>query len=122
MNDLKKLKVLLVDDDESIRISMAYYFKNKAAVFTAVESAELGIETIRDMGQPDIVIVDYKLPGMNGLAFLEIVRREWPNAVAMMITAHGSPELREKAMRIGAKAVIEKPFLIKAIMEAFNYL
>ncbi|MFH0725144.1 MAG: response regulator [Pseudomonadota bacterium] len=122
------MNVLLVDDDESIRISMAYFFKNKTAVFKAVERAELGLDIIRDMGQADIVIADYKLPGINGLSFLEIVRKNcleivrknWPNAVTLLITVHSSPELKSKAMRIGVHAFIRKPFSAKAIMDALK--
>ncbi|MFH0726448.1 MAG: response regulator [Pseudomonadota bacterium] len=120
MGDLKKMNVLLVDDDESIRISMAYFFKNKTAVFKAVESAELGLDIIRDMGQADIVIADYKLPGINGLSFLEIVRKKWPNTVTLLITAHSSAELKTKAMKIGVHAFIQKPFSAKAIMDALK--
>lgn len=120
VDDLKKMNVLLVDDDESIRISMAYFFKNKTAVFKAVESAELGLEIIRDMGQADIVIADYKLPGINGLSFVEIVRKKCPNAVILLITAHSSEELQSKAMKIGVHAFIQKPFSAKAIMQALK--
>jgi|WetSurMetagenome_2_1015567.scaffolds.fasta_scaffold490367_2 DNA-binding NtrC family response regulator len=120
MGILKEMRMLLVDDDESIRISMGYYFKNKIGVFKAVESAERGMETIRDMGPVDIVIVDYKLPGRNGLSFLEIVKKKWPDALTILITAHSSADLKLKAMKIGVNAFIQKPFTTRAIMDALK--
>jgi DNA-binding NtrC family response regulator len=120
VDELKEMRMLLVDDDESIRTSMEYYFRNKTAVFNAVESAELGMEIIRDMGQMDIVIVDYKLPGRNGLSFLEIVKKKWPNALTILITAHSSAELKSKAIKIGVNAFIQKPFTTRAIMDALK--
>jgi DNA-binding NtrC family response regulator len=120
VDELKEMRMLLVDDDESIRTSMEYYFKNKTGVFKAVQSAELGMETIRDMGQVDIVIVDYKLPGRNGLSFLENVKKKWPNVLTVLITAHSSAELKSKAMEIGVNAFIQKPFTTKAIMNTLK--
>jgi DNA-binding NtrC family response regulator len=118
MGALKEMTMLLVDDDESIRISMEYYFKQKTALFRAVETAELGMKTLREMGGGDIVIADYKLPGMNGLSFLETVTKQWPNAITILITAHSSAELKSEAMRIGIGAFIQKPFATQAIMDA----
>jgi len=118
MGILREMKMLLVDDDESIRISMEYYFKHKTAMFRAVENAELGMKTLREMGGVDIVIVDYKLPGMDGLSFLETVIRQWPNVLTVLITAHSSAELKAEAMRIGVGTFIQKPFTTSAIMDA----
>jgi DNA-binding NtrC family response regulator len=120
VSELLKMKVLLIDDDESIRTSMEYYFRKKTAVFKTVESAELGIEILRDIGPVDIFIVDYKLPGMNGLSFLKGVKQKWPNARCVLITAHSSPEMISKALSLGVKAFIQKPFTTKALMDALN--
>jgi DNA-binding NtrC family response regulator len=117
---LKKMKILLIDDDESIRISMEYFFKHKTAMFRAVESAELGMETLMAMGPVDIVIVDYKLPGMDGLSFLEIVKKNWPDILTVMITAHSNAELNLKAQKMGIDHFIQKPFTTRLILEALK--
>jgi len=121
MGDLKHMKVLLVDDDESIRTSMEYFFRKKTAVFKAVESAEIGIETLRDGGPVDIFIVDYKLPGMNGLSLLKIIRKQWPDALTVLVTAHGNPEIISKALRIGVDSFVQKPFTTRTIMDALKW-
>ncbi|MFH0728809.1 MAG: response regulator [Pseudomonadota bacterium] len=120
MGDLIDMKVLLVDDDPSIRTSMEYYFRKKTAVFKTVESAELGIEILRDIGPVDIFIVDYKLPGMNGLSFLKVAKQKWPNARCVLITAHSSPEIISKAFKVGVNTYIQKPFTTATMKDALR--
>jgi DNA-binding NtrC family response regulator len=117
---LKKMKILLVDDDESIRISMEYFFRHKTAEFRVVESAELGMKTLVEGEPVDIVIVDYKLPGMDGLSFLEIVKKQWPNVLTVMITAHGNHELALNAKKMGVDHFIQKPFSTRVILEGLK--
>lgn len=60
--------------------------------------------------QPEIVICDYKLPGMDGLKLLEELRSRWPQIEVMVITAFGSIDLAVEAMQKGAADFITKPF------------
>lgn len=120
MNPLKKLKVLLVDDDETIRISMEYFFRNKTAFFMAVESAELGLEAIQRDGPVDIIIADYRLPGMNGFTFLDSARKQCPDVFTVMITAYNSPELTSKAKSQGINKLVQKPFTATTIINTLQ--
>jgi YesN/AraC family two-component response regulator len=117
---LKNMKVLLVDDDETIRISMAYFFKNKTAFFKAVESAELGLEAIQNDGPVDIIIADYRLPGMNGISFLDTARKICPDVLTVMITAYNSPELASKAVTHGINKLVQKPFTASTIINTLH--
>ena len=77
MTTLKDMQILLVDDDESIRSSTTYYFRKKTHAFLTVETAEEALKLI-DSLKWDIIISDYQLPGMNGIAFLDIIGRKYP--------------------------------------------
>jgi DNA-binding NtrC family response regulator len=101
---------ILIVDDEPFNLDLL-----------AQEVRELGydVERARDAAEafartetyrPDLMLLDYMMPGMNGLDVLqEIRRREWDVPV-IMITAHGSIDVAVQAMKLGAADFIEKPF------------
>ena len=77
--------------------------------FAAFETAEEGMEAVKQQAY-DIVISDYKLPGMDGLEFLRRVKEKQPNAFEVLITAYANCEILKEAKEIGVKDVIPKPF------------
>lgn len=118
---LKNTKILLIDDDQYIRSSLVFYFKKKARAFTALETAEEALELLRT--EPyDIVICDYKLPGMDGLAFLFRLYELQPEALRIFITAYANDEVAIRAGGIGIDDFIEKPFTTKDIEESLKRL
>ena len=94
---LRAMKVLLVDDDQSIRVAMEYYFKKKTRTFFTVEDAEIALKFLNKEVW-DIIICDYKLPGMNGIDFFKMVDL---NVIKILITAYASNEVASKARRAG---------------------
>lgn len=106
---LKSRRVLLVDDDQSIRVSLSYYFRHKVGCFTAIETAEQALHHLQDQVY-DVVICDYRLPGMNGLDFFQELNRHSPWALKIMVTAFGNLDLALEAIRIGVSDFIMKPF------------
>ena len=63
----------------------------------------------------DLVVSDYKLPGMDGLEFFEHIRVTHPRAAKILITAYGSPALFSLAKQIGAAGCIEKPITAEKV-------
>lgn len=121
MNSLETMNVMLVDDDEYIRSSMEFYFKRKTGSFKAVESAERGLLSL-EKERWDILITDYRLPGMNGIDLLEIVKREHPDIMTVLITAFGHPDMASRAIRIGNDDFIQKPFTAHLVKESLQWL
>ncbi|MEW6657621.1 MAG: hybrid sensor histidine kinase/response regulator [Thermodesulfobacteriota bacterium] len=106
---MKEQRVLLVDDDQSIRLSLSYFFRNKVGSFKALETAEQALDHLRTE-TCDIVLCDYRLPGMDGLAFFqELHRRDLP-VLKVLITAHGDMEVALAAIKTGIHDFILKPF------------
>ena len=70
--------ILLVDDDDSIRTSMEYFFRRKTRVFKSVPTAEKALDLMATDNRWDAVISDYKLPGMDGICFLKQVKTRLP--------------------------------------------
>jgi len=115
------MKILLIDDDEWIRDSLGLYFKDEGCQLLALETAEEGIETLK--GQTyDIIMVDYRLPGMDGLEFLKRIQKTQPHALKVLITAYKSKGVVTAALKIGIQDFIEKPFTTKTIEESLTRL
>jgi len=111
---LKNMNILLVDDDEWIRDSLSIYFESEDCRISAHETAENALAELYRR-KFDVIITDYKLPGMDGIAFLEKVKKSHPNAVKIMITAYASEVDVRRAKQAGAQDLIPKPFTSKTI-------
>ena len=117
-NQLKSKKILLVDDDEWIRDSMRLFFEGEGCSLEALETAEEAIEKVKHH-QYDIIFIDYKLPGMDGLSFLSRCAKLQPNALKILITAYGH-EAFKKATSLKVHDVISKPFTSDDILESLS--
>ena len=114
-NELKDFKTLLVDDDEFIRDSLKIAFTTKGCSMRVAETAEEGLQAIKEE-QFDIIISDFRLPGMNGLDFIRLASVTQPDAVNILITAYRDEYMFSEAIRIGVTEFIEKPFSVKALV------
>jgi DNA-binding NtrC family response regulator len=111
---LKNMSVLLIDDDEWIRDSLSLFFTGEGCHLLGLATAEEAIEAIKQI-KYDIVISDYKLPGMNGLEFFRQTEKSIPNAMKILITAYGSDEMESDARRCGIDDFIQKPLTTNAL-------
>lgn len=101
--------ILIVDDEKNYLLILEDLLSEEGyQVFTA-ETAEKGLETLEALDL-DVVITDMKMPGMDGMAFLERVHLYHPELPVIMMTAYGSVEKAVEAMRKGAYDYILKPF------------
>jgi signal transduction histidine kinase len=117
---MSTLKILVVDDEPGIRSGVSrilrnfrvdYPFMEEAFDFAVFEAptGEEGIEIIEN-NRPDILLLDNKLPGIQGIEVLEYVRKKQYNIIVVMITSYASLELAVKATSDGASDFIPKPF------------
>ena len=118
---LRDMKILLIDDDEWIRDSLTIFFDGEGCHLTAFETAEEAVQAI-EKDRYDIVISDYKLPGMDGLEFFRFIGRSHPHAIKIVITAYGNEDVALEAKRIGINALIEKPFTTQIIEKSLSRL
>ena len=111
---LKSMKILLIDDDEWIRDSLKLFFESEGCQIIALETAEEGLKALQCESY-DIIITDYKLPGIDGLTFLEQIQASQTDAVKILITAYKSKEVISQAKKIGVQGLIAKPFTSQTI-------
>lgn len=114
---LQGMKVLLVEDDQWIRDSLRRFFANENCALMAVETGEDALEIIRGKGC-DIIITDYRLPGMDGLEFLKRAQRINTRFKKILLTAYMTEAVISEAFRLGVNEFIEKPFSVEDLEEA----
>ena len=120
-NTLRKMKLLLIDDDEWIRDSLRLFFETEGCQLIALETAEEGLAALRE-DTYDIIIVDYKLPGQDGIEFLKQIRNAHSDTIKILITAYKSEPVVSEAKKLGIQGFIEKPFTSGTILGSLSYL
>lgn len=102
-------RVLIIDDEKVILDLTSIILKNRGyTVFTAVD-APSGFEII-EASQPELVLLDYMMPDMDGLTALREIKRRFPDTYVIMFTGKGSEEIAVELMKAGASDYILKPF------------
>jgi DNA-binding NtrC family response regulator len=105
--------ILVVDDDKSIVESFRTLFKGKHRIFGAYNAKEALHSVLEN--EIELVFLDYRLPGQDGLQVLESIRKLDPGLYVIVITGHGSFETIIQSMSMGAYDYIEKPLDIDKI-------
>lgn len=108
-------KILIIDDEEPIRISLRGILEDEAYTVLEAPSAEAGIELIAQ-DPPDLVFLDIWLPGLDGLAALEQLTASHPHLPIIMISGHGNIETAITAIKQGAYDFIEKPLSLGKVL------
>jgi DNA-binding NtrC family response regulator len=103
------LRLLIVDDDESLRLTLVRRFQNLGMSVTEAGSGEEALEK-SPQTRFDVALLDLHLPGMSGIELLQKLKECQPELEAIMLTAHGSMETAIEAMKQGAYDFLTKPF------------
>jgi len=110
--------IFVVDDDVAVRSSLKFSLEIEGfSVKAYPEAANLLAEA--DLPSAGCLVLDYNLPGMNGLALLKRLRERGISMPALLITTHPSLALRERAAAAGIR-IIEKPLLNNALLEGLR--
>lgn len=109
MQNRVNLRILIVDDDLSMRLLLAEYFRRLGYEVEEKESAEEGLEHALS-GRFDCFIFDVTMPGMSGLELLKRVRERGVQTPAMFLTAHDAVDDKVAGFQAGADDYLAKPF------------
>jgi DNA-binding NtrC family response regulator len=111
---LRPSRVMVVDDDtETLALLREVVTKEGYEVVTA-EDAESAMRQLGEF-QPDLVITDIHMPGMDGLALLAAVREKAPDILVILLTAYGSLKTAVDSIKAGAFDYLSKPFVVEDI-------
>ena len=101
--------VLIVEDEPKMRRLLELNLGDDGFTTLSAEDAETGLKLLRE-NSVDLVVTDLKLPGMNGLEFLQMVKRSSVALPVVVMTAFGTVETAVEAMKAGASDYVLKPF------------
>jgi signal transduction histidine kinase/DNA-binding response OmpR family regulator len=102
-------RILIIDDDDSLLQLIATFLSEKGCITSTAPTAEEGLSLLRSSVM-DIALVDMVLPGINGLQFLTLAKRNYPDMEVVMMSSHASLETSIEALRNGAYDFLIKPF------------
>jgi len=113
----EKIRVLLVDDEKQFVTNMARILKVRGFdVFTAFDGYQ-AVDAIKYGGGFDVVVLDVKMPGLDGVATLGEIKKWAPDTEVIMLTGHATLESGTQAMRKGAYDYLMKPCDIEDLVE-----
>jgi len=112
----KNVNVLIVDDDVSMLETIGDVFQDRGYNVTMVEDGHKAIK-LASRRYFDVILMDIKMPGINGLETYKEVKKIIPTAAVIMMTGDSKEELVKKTIEEGAYAVIYKPFNVKRVIK-----
>ena len=112
-------KVLLVDDDREYVLTLSERLVNRNVGPYAVFNGQEALDIIGD-DQPDVMVLDLKMPGIDGIAVLKQTKENNPNIEVIILTGHGSEADKETCMHLGAFAYLQKPTDIDKLSSTIN--
>ena len=120
---MKNMKVLLVDDEEEFVKALAERLKMRDLCSDTVLDGEEALSFVEDQ-EPDVMVLDLKMPGIDGMEVLRQVRKAYPKIQVIILTGHGTEKHEEEAKRLGAFDYLEKPVnldvLVKKMKAAYR--
>lgn len=107
--------ILIVDDEESIRESLKGILQDEGFRTLFAQDGEEGLALVKEEN-PDLVLLDIWMPGMDGLETLQRIRDGYPEQLVIMMSGHGTIETAVKATKLGAYDFIEKPLSLEKVL------
>jgi len=113
---MKNPKILICDDEEGIRESLKLILGDHYNLVT-VDSGEMAFEVLAHSKEIKVMLLDIKMPKINGLDVLQEVKKKFPHIKVIIVTGYKSVETAAEATRLGACGYIVKPFKSEEILE-----
>ena len=112
-------KLLLIDDEEDVQYSFKRIFDSPEIELTTAASGEEGLKIIPKL-KPDLVVMDFRMGGINGLETLRRIRKIDTKVLVILMTAYGTSQTAIEAMKLGAYDYLLKPFDVPKLKEIIN--
>jgi DNA-binding NtrC family response regulator len=116
---IAKTKILVVDDEEVVRLS---YLRTLSGQHCNVDVVADGKDALQMMSQQpfDVVLLDLRMPGMDGMTVLKTIKQKWPESEVIIITGYPAVESAKAAVTLGAYGYLAKPVGPDDVINAAN--
>lgn len=114
-------KILIVDDQQGIRLLLSEVFKNEGYETLLASNGAMAIQYFEN-NPIDCILLDMKIPGMNGLEILQYIKKTEPLLPVIMMTGNSDADLIRQAEELGASHFFTKPFDIFEVRDTINKL
>jgi CheY-like chemotaxis protein len=112
-------KVLVVDDLKNMRCTLRGILEDKGYCVVTAENGYQAIESVKG-NHFDVIFMDIKMPGMNGVQAFSEIKRLDPKVMVIMMTAYDEKDLAEKALKQGARTCLCKPFDMEQVFSLLD--
>lgn len=119
MNDYK---ILLVDDEEEFVATLSERLQLRGLDVAVVLNGEAALERLERLPEerPDVMVLDLRMPGVDGVEVLRRVKRAYPRIQVIVMTGHGSDDDRSTCLELGACDYHKKPIDIEHLLESLR--
>jgi DNA-binding NarL/FixJ family response regulator len=122
VNTIRTIRVLLVDDQSSVRLglTMRLQLESDIVVVGAVEDGESALRDVESL-DPDVIVMDYEMPGMNGVETAKAVHAAGHPCPVVMLSLHDNADLRRSAEEAGVVDFVAKHRKDEVLLEAIRH-
>lgn len=113
---MREMKILLVDDEVDFVNTLAKRLQMRDLKTDAVYSGEQAVSFVKEQ-EPDVMVLDLRMPGMDGIEALRQIKKAYPNTQVIILTAHGTEKEKEEAEKLGVFDFLKKPVDIGTLMD-----
>ena len=113
------LTVIIVDDDTAWLADLETWLAHEGFHVIGISRGEWVLEAV-DFHEPDVVVVDLQLPGVDGQHILGQLQRRRPTLPVIVMTAFGGADVEERVRRLGATAYFDKPFRLDKLVASIR--
>jgi len=116
---MKKMKILLVDDEKEFVETLSERMEMRDLPSDIALNGEKALQMVEE-DAPDVMVLDLKMPGIDGMEVLQKVKKAYPDVQVIMLTGHGSEKDEEEARRLGAFDYLQKPTGVDKIVQTIK--
>ncbi|MFH0919369.1 MAG: sigma-54 dependent transcriptional regulator [Fibrobacterota bacterium] len=113
-------KILIIDDEENIRKTLKEIMEDEAHIALTAEDGAQGLKVFKEE-KPDVILLDIKMPGRDGLLILEDIKKSGQDCEVIMISGHASIDAAVKAVKTGAYHFIQKPLSLIEVKQSVRH-